>query len=312
MHLEPVNLETLGGGALEPLLTVERDDYLRAYRWNFDQSAALVNDLVSTRGLKGVALLAAGEPVGYSYFVLDNQKAIVGDAYVRAPYDTPGNERLLMAATLEAIRKLPSVRRVEAQPMMLRYPYSHPRATRHERLYLELFLPEAEWPPRYELAKGYRLDTWSWRHEAAAGRVLYDAYRGHVDAQINDHYLGQASATEYLRNLVSYPGNGKFQAEGSFMIEDLERDCVAAILCTSEIHPGTGHITQLCVDRSSRGVGLGRVLLYAALAYFTERRWRWATLSVTSANEIALEMYKRAGFAERSRLYAYVWPQWPY
>ncbi len=312
MHVEPVSLDTLRAGALETLLAIEREDYRRAYRWDFDYAATLLNDLVATRGLHGVALLAGGEPVGYSYFVLDNQKAIIGDCYVRAPYDTPGNERLLMAATLEALRKIPGVRRVEAQPMMLRYPYSHPRALRYERLYLELHLPETNWPVRYGIRNGYRLENWSWRHEAAAGRVIHDAYRGHVDAQINDHYQGQSTSTEYLRNLVSYPGSGKFLNEGSFLITDSGRGSLAALLCASEIQPGTGHITQLCVDRVSRGLGLGRGLLYASLAYFASQGWDWATLSVTTANENALEMYRRAGFAERTRLYAYVWPQWPH
>lgn len=311
MHLEAAPLETLRGAALETLLTLERQDYQRTYRWNFEYSARLVNDLVATRGLAGMVLLAAGEPVGYSFYVLDGQKAVIGDAYVSTPYDTPGNERLLMTATLEAIRKIPSVRRVEAQPMMLRYPYSHPRAMRFERLYLELYLPETVWPAKFWVPSGYRLETWSWRHEAAAGRVLYNSYRGHVDAQINSHYTGQGSATEYLRNLVSYPGCGEFLADASFMVIDLAKDTPCAFLCATEVQRGVGHITQLCVEPSARNLGLGRALLFASLSHFANRRWDWATLSVTSENENAVKMYTRAGFAERTRLYAYVWPQWP-
>ena len=62
MHLEAAPLETLRGAALETLLTLERQDYQRTYRWNFEYSARLVNDLVATRGLAGMVLLAAGEP----------------------------------------------------------------------------------------------------------------------------------------------------------------------------------------------------------------------------------------------------------
>jgi GNAT superfamily N-acetyltransferase len=276
MHLELAPLESLRGSALEDLLATERQDYLRTYRWNFDYSANLVNDLVATRGLSGVALLAGGEPVGYSFFVIDGHKAVIGDAYVRTPYDTPGNERLLMAATLEAIRKLPTLRRVEGQPMMLRYPYSHPRALRYERLYLELFMPETNWPASYGLPKGYRLETWSWRHETAAGRVLYDSYRGHVDADINNHYLGQGTATEYLRNLVSYPGCGQFLADASYFVIHEDTGLPCAFLCSSTIQRGVGHVTQLCVERAARGKGLGRALLYAALASYVERNRQWA------------------------------------
>ncbi|MDX2270307.1 MAG: GNAT family N-acetyltransferase [Bryobacter sp.] len=311
MHLETAPLDSLRGSALSSLLSVERLDYLRTYRWSFDYSAKLVNDLVATRGLLGVALLAAGEPVGYTYFVVDRHKAVIGDAYVRAPFDTPGNERLLLAATLEAIRRLPAVRRVEAQPMMLRYPYSHPRAQRIERHYLELHLPETNWPTELTLPPGYRLETWSWRHEAAAARILFDAYSGHIDAQINDQYLAPGTAKDYLHNLLSYPGCGQFLADASFFVLNEATGTPCAFLSASEIQKGVGHVTQLCVERPARGLGLGKAMLYASLAWFADKKWDWATLTVTAENLPAARLYTQAGFAERTRLFAYVWPQWP-
>jgi ribosomal protein S18 acetylase RimI-like enzyme len=83
-----------------------------------------------------------------------------------------------------------------------------------------------------------------------------------------------------------------------------------AFLCSSEIQKGVGHITQVCVERNAHGKGLGRIMLYSALAWFAERKWDWSTLTVTASNEKALKLYQSAGFAERTRLYAYIWPDW--
>ena len=73
-----------------------------------------------------------------------------------------------------------------------------------------------------------------------------------------------------------------------------------------------GHVAQLCVDPEARGLGLGKLMLWAALAKFTELGCEYSTLTVTAANRPALHLYESLGYLERSRLAAYVWPVWPF
>ena len=70
-----------------------------------------------------MALMVGGEAVGYSYFVVEDHKAIIGDAYVRDEWASAATERLLMATTLEKSSSgaaLPSLATTRlAEPMWL-------------------------------------------------------------------------------------------------------------------------------------------------------------------------------------------------
>ena len=126
---EPIPLEHLREGLIEPLLEEEIEQYEEYFQWDFRSSANLVSKLVAEKSLAGMALMSAGTVAGYGYYILEDHKAVIGDVYMRETYATASNERLLMASLLESIRSQPGVFRIEAQPMMLRFRYSHPRAT---------------------------------------------------------------------------------------------------------------------------------------------------------------------------------------
>lgn len=57
------------------------------------------------------------------------------------------------------------------------------------------------------------------------------------------------------------------------------------------------HITAIAVDPDRRGGGLGKKLLYHLLVSCQQLGARWATLEVRVDNEVALNMYRRFGFA---------------
>ena len=308
---EPVPLAEIDSDRIEPLLIEETARYLEWYRWDFTATAQLVRQLVGAHSLGGMALLAKGEVVGYSYFVIDDNKALIGDLYVREDWASAASERLLMATTLEQIREHPEVRRLETQPMMLRFAYSHPRAERFERLYLELELRYTHWPKELRAPDGYRLEGWNWRFEDEAARLLYRAYRGHTDAEINDQYRAPGRARAYLANMIRYPVCGDFNPAASFFVTQKTGGATVGMVLTS-VSQTVGHVAQLCVDPEARGLGLGKLMLWAALAKFTELGCEYSTLTVTAANRPALHLYESLGYLERSRLAAYVWPVWPF
>jgi ribosomal protein S18 acetylase RimI-like enzyme len=312
---EPVALEEVDLGQIEALLSEETARYLEWYRWDFTATARLVRQLVATHSLGGIALVDEGKVVGYSYFVVEENKALIGDAYVCDSHATPEAERLLMASTVEAVRRFPQARRLESQPMMLRYAYSHPRADRYDRQFLELDLRQTRWPEEFRAPEGFRIEGWNWRLEEEVAQLLYRAYRGHMDADINDQYRMPGKARVYLSNMIRYPACGGFSSEASYLVSD-KRDgrLVGAVLASmSDVEEGkVGHVSQLCVEPGVRKAGLGRFLMHAALAKFCECSCEYSTLTVTTANKGAARLYQSLGYVERARLAAYVWPVWPF
>jgi len=311
---EPVALEEIDLDQIEELLVEETQRYLDWYRWDFAGTARLVRQLVATHSLGGVALLEGRRVVGYSYFVVEENKALIGDAYVCDARATVENERLLMASTVEAIRRFPQAKRLETQPMMLRFPYSHPRAERYERRFMELELSGARWPDSVVAPLGLRIEPWNWRLEEDVAQLMFRAYRGHMDADINDQYRVPARARVYLSNMIRYPACGGFSAEASYLVSDKNDGRLVGALLASVSDAAAekvGHVSQLCVDPGVRKQGVGRLMMLGALSKFCELGCEYSTLTVTAENRVAVGLYESLGYVERTRLSAYVWPSWP-
>jgi ribosomal protein S18 acetylase RimI-like enzyme len=317
--MEPIPLEEVDVHLLEPLLREETRAYRTRYRWDFTGTAELVRKLVEKRALGGMALVEDGAVAGYAYYVVEDRKAQVGDVYVMAAHAGAANERLLMATTLEALRPYKNVKRVEAQPMQLRYAFQHPHAQLYERVFLELDLQRAEWGGEFTMPAEYRIEPWSARVEADVADVLFQAYRGHTDAEINDQFRSPYRARDYVANMVTYPICGVHYSTGSYVVQSLETGRYAGFVsvCLSAF-PGdggeqrVGHVAQIAVAPEHRGKGLGRQLMRAALAGLADAGCGHATLTVTESNRPALGLYRSLGFEERERLFAYVWPAWPF
>ena len=63
--------------------------------------------------------------------------------------------------------------------------------------------------------------------------VITAAYRGHVDAQINDQYHTLSGSLRFLNNIVRFPGCGVFDAESSFVALDRKaKSLIGLILCS--------------------------------------------------------------------------------
>lgn len=311
---QPIPLEEIDLDQIEALLVEETARYQDWYRWDFEATARLVRQLVATHSLGGVALVAGESVVGYSYFVVEDHKAQVGDVYVMDEWASADHERLLMASTVEALRRYSQVRRLESQPMMLRHVYSHPRAERIERLFLELDLKSTHWPEEYRGVEGFRIEPWNWCMEEEVAQLLFRAYRGHMDADINDQYRMPSRSRVYLSNMIRYPACGGFSTTASYLVSDKKDGrLVGALLASvSEADQATvGHVSQLCVDPDVRRSGVGRLLMLGALTKFCELGCAYSTLTVTAANVGAVRLYEGLGFEERRRLSAYVWPAWP-
>ena len=306
-----VDLRSLTARDLEPLLEEEIAAWRDELEWQFDQSAGLVRRFVDLRALNGNALVEDGNVIGYAYYVLEDNKGLIGDLYLRSAWRTPTRENRLLLAALNAIIPNRRVQRVESQLLMLRYspdnitPWSQ-YATVYERNFMRLDLHNANLPEA-PIRRPVVIDKWSDHHHDAAGQLIATAYTGHVDSRINDQYRSVIGARKFLFNIVQFPGCGAFFRPASFSAFEPDTGRLCGISLASLVAPEAGHITQICVSPNVRGTGIGYELLRRSLITLRDAGCHSASLTVTAANEEAVTLYERVGFEVKRRFPAYAW-----
>ncbi len=310
--LRTVDLRELRSAELLPLLEEESRNWRDTFEWNFKPSAELVKRYVDLRSLTGFALLEGREVAGYSYYVLEEQKGLIGDLYVRERFRSPERESLLLDRTVGAMMSAPGIRRIESQLMMLGLDGSEPVARpefmqRYNRLFLEIDLSDVVSLPSRPVRKGIFFEPWEERFQEASAQLIAEAYRGHVDSQINDQYRSVGGARRFLYNIVQYPGCGAFFRPGSSIAFDFHSEGATGLCLASLVAPDVGHITQICVSTARRHTGVGYEMLTRSLRSMRQHGCRRASLTVTTSNASAVELYHRTGFRTVREFGAFVW-----
>ena len=310
-----IDLRELAAEHLAPLLEEEISAWRTGLDWDFSASADLVRRFVHLRALNGFALMSPTGVAGYSYYVAEEGKGLIGDFFVRDSARTPESERLLLEAVLDGIFRTPGVRRVEAQLMMIgsrletdlrggtpypRWFHSYPRKFMEVPLFAD-----APWPARESASTLF--SPWTENRQDDAARLISVSYRGHVDSQINDQYRSPGGARRFLSNIVQYPGCGSFFGPASFAAWDRADRTLCGVSLSSLVAAETGHITQICVAPSHQGKGIGYELLRRSLTALAAHGCRRASLTVTSTNESAVRLYEQMGFRNRRDFAATVW-----
>ncbi|MCS7044576.1 MAG: GNAT family N-acetyltransferase [Bryobacteraceae bacterium] len=305
-----VELSALAGRQLAPLLEEEKARWLALLHWDFSPLAELILRYAGMGTLEGFALMEGGEPAGYAYYVTESGKGLIGDFFLRDAWRSPANENRLLGAVVERLLRMPWLGRIEAQLMHLCAQGSQlavaglaPRA--YPRQFMLANLAQAALQPGRAPAQ-LHLERWSawWTEPAAA--LIAEAYRGHVDSEINNQYRTEAGARRFLENIVRYPGCGFFAPDCSWVAVDADGGLAGACLAT-RIGPGAGHIAQICVAPAWQGRGAGEELLRRSLASLRDSGLSEASLTVTSANTRAIRLYEKYGFRAIHHFDALVW-----
>lgn len=307
---ELLDLRQLAAADLRPLLDEETRAWHETLDWDFSKSAELVERFVDLHALNGHALIEDGEAVGYTYYVFEEQKGLVGDLYVRPHARTAEAEQRLLESVLESLMAA-RVRRIESQLMMV----EHIRRNRTgEGRYLTTFdrnFMMLEIPPAPLAAARLRrrifVERWSDQYQEAAAGLIAAAYAGHVDSLINDQYRTLAGARRFLFNIVQYPGCGAFFRPASFAAFDADSGRICGICLASIVSGTAGHITQICVMPWARGSGVGYELLRQSVEALRQHGARRTSLTVTASNSDAVALYERMGFRTARQFSAYVW-----
>jgi ribosomal protein S18 acetylase RimI-like enzyme len=308
-------LHQLGGlraESLYPLLDEETARWRELLDWDFRPSADLVKRFVRMKALSGWVLVLRGEAIGYSYYVCEEGKGLVGDLYVLRRFQGPGHENVLLEAVLDSLLSMPQMRRVEAQLMMLPSPFERPVPREYcLRTYVRNFMV-ASLDAVDRLAPGpaaarVRIESFTERVHEAAARLIAASYRGHIDSEINDQYRSVSGARRFLSNIVQYPGCGSFFPPASLVAIEPGTRQLAGLSLTSLVSAHVGHITQICTAPEVRGTGVGYELLRRSMWQLARERCRKASLTVTASNREAIRLYERMGFRTLRTFAAYVW-----
>jgi ribosomal protein S18 acetylase RimI-like enzyme len=306
-----VDLRDLSDGHLEPLLEEETENWRTSLDWDFRASAELVRRFVHLRALNGFALVGGGRVNGYSYYLSEEGKGLIGDFYVRSAVREPALENRLLDAVLEAMWRTPGMRRVEAQLMMFGPPADRTMPymrwfRSYPRRFFEIPLSAVRQLQAREPA-GVAFAPWGEDRQGDAARLISVTYRGHVDSQINDQYRSPAGARRFLTNIVQYPGCGSFFGAASFAAWDRADHSMCGVSLASLVAHQTGHITQICVSPNHQGQAIGFELLRRSLIALAAHGCQTASLTATIANESAVRLYERMGFRGRRDFAAFVW-----
>lgn len=320
--MEILDLRHFSSADLRPLLEDEIAMWGRLLSWDYTTSAGMILRYMDAKILPGYAAIERGSILGYSFFVYEQNKGVIGDLFVRDSVRDGGRghdrhevEERLLTHVIETLQQSPGIHRVEAQLLAhhtgeVSRPFLQQGFSRHARVFMNFEIgrhPQASLPTLPPLPPQFEIRPWSEQEYQSAAALITAAYRGHVDSEINDQYRTLTGSLRFLNNIVRFPGCGTFDPQASFVVlERRTRTLVGLILC-SQVRPDVGHITQVCVLPEYRSAGLGEAMLAASTRNLGGRGFHFISLTVTEANDRAIALYKRIGFESIRVFDAFVW-----
>ena len=79
------------------------------------------------------------------------------------------------------------------------------------------------------------------------------------------------------------------------------------MILTSTVADSVGHTTQVCVMPGYQGSGIGRQLMEHSIQALRRRNYKSLSLTVTTINKRAVELYEHLGFRMVKTFAAGVW-----
>jgi ribosomal protein S18 acetylase RimI-like enzyme len=310
---EILDLRHFSAPMLRSVLEAEGELWKQRLHWDYRASARLLMQYLDNHMLPGYAAVAADQVTGYVFCVYEETKAVIGDVFaIPNQQDAHAIEEMLLRHLLELLVNSPQVDRIESQLLV------HPSGTHATafqgagfELFRRLFMVQQlknRWsPPLVDLPAELELRQWRDEDLAPAARLICEAYRNHPDSLINDQYRTVHGSMRFLNNIVRYSGCGAFSAPVSHVVvHKTTREFVGLVL-GSRVSPESGHITQVCVHPGYRRHGMARMLLSVAAFHFMRQGATEISLTVTQANQQAIDLYLGEGYECQHRFDAAVW-----
>ena len=315
--MEILDLRHFRSADLRSLLDEESRAWSRLLSWDYTSSAEMILRYMDARILPGYASVENHLVQGYSFFVYEGSKGVIGDLFVHPAYASRGlysTEERLLGHVIETLQQSPGINRIEAQLLLhetssMARPFIEEGFRRYPRLFMVLPLSSGSSNGNHGGNHLAELEFRKWSDEdfPGAASIITTAYRDHIDSEINDQYRTSAGSMRFLNNIIRFPGCGLFDPEASLVARSRSTRAPLGVILCSRVRNDVGHVTQVCVAPEYRGRGVGQVLINLACAELQKRGCRALSLTVTEANIPAVNLYKRMGFAIHRIFDAFVW-----
>lgn len=309
--VEILDLRHYSAADLRPLLESEARYWAREMSWDYHSSAEMILRYVDSKILPGYVALENGRIAGYSFFVYEGNKGVIGDLYADPNSQVETIRTQLLTHAIETLQQTPGIQRVEAQLLAhptgaVAVPFLNEGFRGFRRLFMELSIPG--FLGRQEpIGDDVEIRRWSEADFQNAAHVITQSYAGHIDSDINDQYRSVSGSLRFLNNIVRFPGCGTFDPGSSLVAVRRSNGMMIGLLLCSRVREDVGHVTQVCLLPEFRGRGIGEAMIAGCSAELARRNFTLLTLTVTEANRKAVDLYKKLGFQTRRVFDAFVW-----
>jgi len=297
---------------LLPLMEAEQNAWLSDLNWDYSPIRQILSSFIKQKLLPGYVAINGNEAVGYTYFLVNQAKGIIGALYVAKTSRFQETGEQLLSLSIASLKDSPNIKRVEAQIMPFHDLEPTAAFTRHgfsyyTRYYLDRDLLNTR-PQEAAAPSAGKIAPWDSAYLERAAEMTLISYRNQTDAEICEDYRSKTGCENYLGSLVENPGCGIFMPETSFLGLDKQGAVCGFVICC-RISSKAAMIPQIAVHPSYQGQGLGNAFMSCLFERLKTIGFLTVSLTVTKKNRRAFEWYQRLGFRIRKEFGAYVWQQ---
>lgn len=307
--LKYIPISCLDEALLQPLMEDEERMWRADLDWDYAPIRQVLVAFIKQKLLPGYAAIADNKALGYTYFLINQSKGVIGALYAMNAANSQEAVDKLLALSISCLKDTQNIKRVEAQIMSFHHLNLDSAFTRNgfshcRRYYLGLDLDNHR--KKAELPSALRIIPWDSTYLARTAEMTRLSYENQVDAEICEDYRTRTGCESYLRSLVENPGCGIFIPEASFIGLD-ERGAPYGFVFCCRISSGAAIIPQIAVHPLYQGKRLGNTLMNRAFAQLKALGFSTVSLTATKENLRAFDWYQRLGFKMRKEFGAYVW-----
>ena len=307
MELAP--LSKLRSHVLKELLAEERDEWLRVLNWDYTEPQRILSTMVDMVALPGFVALENQKPIGYTFYVEETGRGLIGTCFVRREFEGKGVDEQLLNSVVSRLQTSGAIQRIESQFINFRnWEIDHFFKDRQFRRFERCFMVrKCQIDSRTPSPVEVELKPWSWQDLSSAAHLTADSYQNLIDREVTYHYHSVRDCQNFLSNIIFRPGCGTFLPEASYSAWDRQSNELTGFVLTSRISSQDGHIPQIVVSSKYQGRGVGSCLLRRALRYLAINGYETVSLTVTEKNTAAVSLYTRFAFSVHFRFPAFVW-----
>ena len=121
--VEILDLRHFGSPELRPLLEREATVWAQRMNWDYRSSAEMILRYLDSKILPGYAAVEDGRVVGYSFFIYEGSKGVIGDLFADSSVNNPAHlQEEMLGHVIETLQQSPGTQRVEAHARRLSRP----------------------------------------------------------------------------------------------------------------------------------------------------------------------------------------------